>query len=117
MAQVLDLVIRDGCQMNALVGYLGEFRVSPCGHCSWCLTARPQRLAAGPALAPDGIDISAFRTVQAGYPEALGDPRQATRFLCGLNSPALTKHKLTRHELFGVFEDRRFADVLAWCER
>jgi ATP-dependent DNA helicase RecQ len=45
----------------------------------------------------------------------LGHPRQAARFLCGLSSPALTKAKLTRHGLFGVFEERRFADVLAWC--
>jgi ATP-dependent DNA helicase RecQ len=44
----------------------------------------------------------------------LGHPRQAARFLCGLSSPRLTKDKLTRHELFGVFDGRRFADVLAW---
>ena len=50
------------------------------------------------------------------YPDALADPRQAARFLCGLTSPSLTKHKLTRHSLFGIFENRRFADVLAWCQ-
>jgi hypothetical protein len=39
--------------------------------------------------------------------------QMAARFLCGLSSPALTKTKLSRHELFGIFENRRFAEVLA----
>ena len=34
--------------------------------------------------------------------------------MCGLSSPALAKHKLTRNSLFGVFEDRRFAEVAAF---
>jgi len=60
---------------------------------------------------------AAFAAMQASHPEALAEPRQAARFLCGLTSPALVKSKLTRNALFGVFEDHRFADVLAWCEK
>jgi ATP-dependent DNA helicase RecQ len=61
------------------------------------------------------LDTASFHALRAQHPNALGHPRQTARFLCGLNSPALTKAKLTRHALFGVFEDRRFAHVLAWC--
>jgi ATP-dependent DNA helicase RecQ len=116
--QVLDLVTHDGCQWNALVAYFGETRTEPCGHCTWCAgKRRPQKmpaLAAPPPL-PAGLDVDAFRALRAAHPDALGEPRQAARFLCGLTSPATTRAKLGRHELFGVWEERRFADVLAWC--
>jgi ATP-dependent DNA helicase RecQ len=51
--------------------------------------------------------------LEAEHPEALATPRQRARFLCGLTSPATTRAKLTRHELFGTLADRRFGDVLA----
>ena len=41
---VLALVTHDGCQVHALVGYFGETRAEPCGHCSHCLTGRAQQL-------------------------------------------------------------------------
>ena len=42
--RVLSLVVHDGCQVQALVGYFGEERAEPCGHCSFCLAGAPQRL-------------------------------------------------------------------------
>ncbi|PYS38975.1 MAG: RecQ family ATP-dependent DNA helicase [Acidobacteria bacterium] len=119
VSQVVELVSQDGCQTNALVQYFGEYREEPCGHCTWCQVREPQRLPANnvPPPLPSGLEIESFRSLQKSHFEVLGQPRQAARFLCGLNSPALTKAKLTRHALFGAFEDRRFADVLAWCEK
>jgi ATP-dependent DNA helicase RecQ len=114
---VQDLILHEGCQVNFLVGYFGESRPEPCGHCTWCLTGRAQTLPPARALPslPGGMEAAAFRSLRTQHPYALGHPRQAARFLCGLNSPALTKAKLTRHGWFAVFEERRFADVLAWC--
>jgi len=57
-----------------------------------------------------------LRQLQEAHPGALGTPRQAARFLCGITSPAATRAKLSRDALFGVAADRRFADVLAWCD-
>ncbi len=54
---------------------------------------------------------------RAANPEALREPRQRARFLCGLTSPATTRAKLTRDPLFGAAADHRFAEVLDWCER
>jgi len=118
MAQVVGLVVEESCQTNALVRYFGELRDTPCGHCTSCRTGKPQRLPEPRPLPPlpDGLNVSVFRALRNEFREALGESRQAARFLCGLNSPALTKQKLTRHNLFGTFEERRFADVLAWCE-
>jgi ATP-dependent DNA helicase RecQ len=114
--QVLDLVSQDGCQTNALVGYFGEAREQPCGHCTYCRSGRRQALPPPRELPPlpAGLDVAELHFCRDAYPEALGEPRQAARFLCGLTSPALTRAKLTRHPLFGALEERRFAEVLGW---
>ena len=116
--QVLELVTHSGCQTNALVGYFGEVRAEPCGHCTFCKTGKPQKLppVPPPSPLPDGLDVEAFSALRAAHPEALGDPRQAARFLCGLSSPAHIRAKISRHSLLGALATRRFADVLAWCE-
>ncbi len=45
LKQVVDLIEFEGCQVNALVGYFGEDRSEPCGHCTWCLIKQRQRLS------------------------------------------------------------------------
>ena len=66
---------------------------------------------------PAGLDVATFRALAAKHPEALGHPRQAARFLCGLSSPALSRAKLGHHKLFGALEDWPFAEVLDFCQR
>jgi ATP-dependent DNA helicase RecQ len=115
LARVLDLVELDSCQVQALVGYFGEQRTAPCGHCSHCLNG-PQRLppaASRPAL-PAGLDLEWLDTLVAEHPAALGHPRQVARFLCGLTSPAQGRAKLGRHALFGALEAHPFREVLAF---
>ena len=60
------------------------------------------------------VDPAAFAASRAAHPRALGAPRQATRFLCRLSSPALTREKLSRHPSFGALEGYPFAEVLAF---
>jgi ATP-dependent DNA helicase RecQ len=113
--RVMWLVTHDGCQVNALVGYFGELRDEPCGHCTFCLGQAAQILPAAtarPAL-DTVVDRDELAALQATHPEALGTPRQRARFLCGITSPATTRAKLTREPLFGALADHRFADVLA----
>jgi ATP-dependent DNA helicase RecQ len=111
--RVVALVEHDGCQVQSLVGYFGETRAEPCGHCTFCLRGVAQRLpeAAAP-LAPE-LDRAVLAELAAEHPTALGTARQRARFLCGLTSPATTKAKLSRHALFGALAEQRFADVLA----
>jgi ATP-dependent DNA helicase RecQ len=114
----LALVTHDGCQVNALVGYFGETRATPCGHCTHCLTGRAQMLPEVPprAALPGDLDVGALRALRGDQPVALGGARQVARFLCGMTSPSSSRARLTRHPLFGAVEDRPFAQVLAWCE-
>ena len=117
--RVVDLVVHDGCQVRALVGYFGERRAEPCGHCSHCLDGSPKRLPE-PVPRPEIdalVDSVALVALASAKPDAVGAPRQQARFLCGIASPATSRAKLTRESLFGVLAEHRFADVLAWCER
>ncbi len=118
VAQVRDLALHQGCHANALVAHFGEQRAEPCGHCVPCLAgqARPMPPAAAPRAIPGAIDVRALASLRATHPEALAEPRQLARFLCGLGTPGLSRKKLTRHPLFGALEESPFGDVLAWCE-
>ena len=111
--RVVALVEHDGCQVQSLVGYFGETRAAPCGHCSYCLTGSAQSLPEPAATAELELDRAVLDELTAEHPTALGTPRQRARFLCGLSSPATTKAKLSRHALFGALAEQRFADVLA----
>ena len=116
--RVVSLVTHDGCQVNELVGYFGDVRDQPCGHCSFCLDGVAQRLPPSAAVPPVGevVDERALAALATAHPEALETPRQRARFLCGITSPATTRAKLTREPTFGSLANRRFAEVLAWCE-
>jgi ATP-dependent DNA helicase RecQ len=115
---VLSLVTHDGCQVQALVAYFGETRAEPCGHCSHCLNGRSQQLPEPEPRRPIEtiVDATALADLRSTNPAALGTPRQAARFLAGITSPATTRARLTRHALFGPLAERRFLDILAWCE-
>jgi ATP-dependent DNA helicase RecQ len=115
---VLDLVEHDGCQVQALVRYFGEERREPCGHCSFCLGGRAQEVPAASPRPPieSLVDAAELDAVSAAHPDALANPRQRARYLCGISSPATTRARLTREPLFGALESHRFADVHAWCE-
>jgi len=114
--RVVSLVQNDGCQVQALVGYFGETRDEPCGHCTFCLTGRAQQLPGPEATSEIDVDRAELTALAEAHPEALGTPRQQARLLCGLTSPATTRAKLSRNALFGALAEQRFADVLSWCE-
>jgi ATP-dependent DNA helicase RecQ len=115
--QVADLVTHDGCQTNFLLAYFGERREAPCGHCTFCEVGKPTSFPALPEPAPIAaeLDRAGFLALCDANRDALRSPRQRARFLCGLSSPGLSRARLTRSPWFGILEDRRFADVLAWC--
>ena len=56
-----------------------------------------------------------IRKLAADGQAALATPRQLTRFLCGLTSPATTRAKLTRRPEFGCFAAIPFKSVMAAC--
>ena len=49
--------------------------------------------------------------------EVLGTAPRLAKFLCGIGSPKFTRAKLTKHELFGVFENSPYQQVLERAEQ
>ncbi len=118
IGDVLRLVECAKCQTNALVGYFGEKRSEPCGHCGFCLSQKAALLPPETPHAPiaDIVDRYDLLELCPAHPLALGTVRQAARFLCGLSSPALSKARLMKHPLCGRLGEYRFGEVLEWCE-
>lgn len=80
------------------------------------LTALPGPL---PITPPRAITLAeagrVHALIQSRIP-ALRHPRQLTRFLCGLSSPATLRDRLTtKHEDYGMLAAVCFEEVLAHC--
>lgn len=121
--QVVALTQLDGCQVNALCSHFGEERAEPCGHCSWCLRGGGEPDASlAPRLASLSVGVKKgagdqkvwekVPAVRAEHRGVLDEPRAVAKFLCGLGSPALSKAKLTRHDLYGTLDGVPFGQVL-----
>jgi len=119
LQQVLQLVEHPGCQSAALVAYFGENLEAPCGHCGFCESGFAPGLPGVPVAPPidNVVNVEELAEVCAAHVAALGAARQQARFLCGLSGPAFAQARLSRQSLFGVLEERRFADVLTWCQQ
>jgi len=116
LGMVVDLVEKEGCQVQRLVGYFGEVLPEPCGHCTFCLTgiAKPMPDSHQKEAIDRSVSISEIQELSAEYPSVLGSDRQVARFLCGLSSPSFTRARISKHALFGSLELHRFGAVLDW---
>ena len=106
----------DGCLTRRLLAYFGETR-EDCGHCSRCAGEPARPLPASSRKPPGESEATKLRALCAERHEALMAPRQLTRFLCGLSSPATTRAKLRGHQAFGMLDSTPFGEVLEFVER
>ncbi len=113
---VLDLINHRGCKTRFLLDYFGENPDDDCGHCQFCLHGKNEVIDRETITMPDPDNNVAMqaRALCTEHPEALGANRQVTRFLCGLSSPMLSRHKLTGHKLFGQTADYSFTHIMKW---
>lgn len=114
--QVFAFVTGRECQAARLSAHFGQSLEQPCGRCSACLQENPLSIPPSKPIAMGTSALTSVRPLIGQHPKALGQPRQAARFLCGLSSPALVAARLTRHDLFGCCQNVPFRTVLAACE-
>ncbi len=112
LQQVLELVTLDACQTNALAAHFGQQRTQPCGHCSWCLRGKSE-LPPRPPVTIGEDTLRAADQLRREQAEVLDSPRRLARFLCGIPSPRLSRHKLSGHRLFGRLQELPFGEVMA----
>ena len=105
----------ESCLTAKLLDYFGE-PIEPCGHCGTCLGDQPVTLLPRQHSCTQGLDLSGVQQLAAQHPKALSRPRQQARFLCGMNSPAVSASRgLRGNRLFGSCAAVTFAEVLATC--
>ena len=112
LRQVTSLVAQEGCQVSALGAHFSEQLAAGCGHCSFCKTGAATQMGNEHG---QPLDDEVWRQAAALRREndaVLGEPRAMAQFLCGIRSPALSKAKLNKHELFGSQAQVAFASVL-----
>jgi ATP-dependent DNA helicase RecQ len=101
------------CLTNRLLAYFGE-PIAPCGHCGVCLGDAPANLPARHAPPIDPSVLKKVGELAQQHPAALGQPRQKARFLCGLNSPAISAQRTLRgNPLFASCAHIPFKNLLA----
>ena len=90
-----------------------------CGHCHFCRTGDPAaaiELPATPIVTFTDADTEEIRALIFEEHASLATPRQLTRYLCGLTSPATSRAKLTKRAEFARFAATPFRTVLAQVE-
>ncbi|MGJ8638831.1 MAG: RecQ family ATP-dependent DNA helicase [Opitutaceae bacterium] len=115
--RMLDYANEPSCLTARLLDYFGE-DIEACGHCSACEGDTQQILPPRKLLGMDAYDLGDFESLVQKHPSALGRPRQQARFLCGLNSPAVSAIRgLRGNPLFGRCAEVPFAQVLTTLEQ
>jgi ATP-dependent DNA helicase RecQ len=113
---MLDYAQHDGCLTGYLLHYFGE-TLDKCGHCGICLGDAPARVNKRVNKEIKNYDIDKLGALVQEYSNALSHPRQQARFLCGLNSPAVSAAKSLRaNPVFGSLAQVPFAHVLKYCK-
>ena len=116
----LALATLDGCRTNALVGYFGEQRAEPCGHCSFCIDGRALPLPAPVAgrAAARGRRRVGDRDARLGASAGAGDVTPAGAAPVRHHEPCDVEGQARASTRCSArLADQRFADVLAWRER
>ena len=112
LQQQLRWFEHNACQTNALAAHFGEQRNEDCGHCQWCHERSPIKLNAPQHVMIEDSDWQHAIDFRKHHQGTLRSPMLFARFLCGIRSPQLAKHKLLSDPSFGRFSHVPFADVL-----
>ncbi len=115
LQQVVDLTTAESCRWAILCSHFGDRLEHECDHCSWCLEGEAAALE--PAEIPE-VDPAVWPKIRelAETHEPLADPRAATRFLVGLNSPKVSRLRLGQHPLYGSLAAIPFDQLLEQCQ-
>jgi len=113
--RVVNYAGNAACLTQHLLAYFGE-ELEACGHCGVCLGAEATPLPVSEPVPLGEEEAERIRAIASEGQSALAHPRQLTRFLVGLKSPALSRAKLSRDPRYGSFRHVAFPRLLAFVE-
>ena len=116
LQQVVDWISLAQCQTSALCERFDQSLEKDCGHCGYCESGDAVVMNKLANTAVDSAVIKAARELQIETHEVLATNTDVARVLCGLSSPAISKAKLAKHDLYGCCSEIAFATVLAQFE-
>ncbi|WP_193210777.1 RecQ family ATP-dependent DNA helicase [Luteolibacter marinus] len=116
VAEVVALAGHPGCLTSFVTAHFGEQLAGPCGHCDRCRGIPPEPVPRSCQPGPSDDELLAIRELRDQRLPALNTPRQLARFLCGINSPAVGRARLSRHDSFGLLQRLPFGSVLTLAE-
>jgi len=112
---MVDFFESDSCLSRQLARYFGDdIAKDRCEHCSFCRTGRAT-LAQTVKRPP--LSTFQFHEVTNEFVRIAGNHRSvlsATKFLCGISSPALVKLNVKKLPHFGILERYPFLEVRRW---
>ncbi len=112
---MVDFFESDSCISRQLARYFGDDVASDrCGHCSFCRTGRA---ALAQTVKRPPLSTFHFHEVTNEFVRVAGHHcsiLKATKFLCGISSPALMKLNVKKLPHFGVLERYPFLEVRRW---
>jgi ATP-dependent DNA helicase RecQ len=111
--QLFQLATSKTCQASALSRHFGQPMHEDCGACSVCVGHGIVNLPIQSQASMGSSALTQLNAIKNDYPAVLSEPRNRARFLCGLSSPCLVRHRLTRHPLYGCCDHVPFATILA----
>ncbi|MGQ7248881.1 RecQ family ATP-dependent DNA helicase [Halomonas sp. V046] len=118
LSDMLTLFEADDCLSARLADWFGDTAAPRrCGHCSACRGEAARLPAATPPTMPPSEQLLAWLSplrdaLSQQAPDSPFDVHLATRFLCGITSPWLTRLKARRLSGFAALESQRYRDVV-----
>ena len=113
---VLAYTEQKRCLTRHLLEYFGEAGSDDCRDCSRCRRGKPEPLPRN-RRQPGTDETETVLRLQTENHAALAHPRQLTRFLCGITSPAALRARLTRHPDFGALGEIPFRTILEMIDK
>ena len=114
--QIFEFAAATECQASNLSAHFGQPLDANCGNCSFCIgegvgDMDSLTVSGASAKLPSNV-TSCIGDLVKEHKEVLSSERAIARFLCGLTSPALTRAKLSKHDLFGSCSEISFGKVM-----
>lgn len=115
IGNMIDLFESSECLAVGLSAYFGEELYQPCGSCTQCRSAGPIHLPGAKRPSLDGVD---FTDLTQAFFKKMDPPvstTRVTRFLCGINTPRLTKIKARAIKGFGCLAAYPYQQIFKWA--